>query len=575
MNSISKKYNIHPPINDDLSHIFVDHNELVSKLLYNRGIKNKEDIEKFLYPSYEKDIYDPFLIKDMDKACDRIIKAIKNNEKIVVYGDYDCDGIPASTIMNEFFEKIGYQNHSVYIPHRHDEGFGLHKEAIDEFGKDGVNLLITVDLGITDIAEVDHANSLSIDVIITDHHLPSFHGLPKAFAILDSKQEGDSYPDRMLCGSGVAFKLIQGLIKIGNFDIPLGWEKWLLDMVGLATLADMVPLVNENRVFAKFGLKVLRKTNRPGLRSLFQKMKMNVDTVSEEDITFMIAPRINAASRMDDPRIAYELLSTKDHKKGREYADFLSSINDKRKILVASVVKEAKHTLSMREEKDVIVIGNPKWRLGILGLVAGKIMEEHNKTVFVWGSEDGKTLKGSCRTPGDVSLVELMGHGVQEVFMDFGGHEMAGGFSISHEKVHFLEEKLIDSYKKLKKDNKIDQLEAHLDGELQLEEVNNKTYEDILLLAPFGLANPRPSFIFKGLLIQEVNLFGKEKNHLQLTFEDKNKKLIKAIAFFKNKESFGFLLKSLMNIDLVATIECSYFLNKKEIRLRIVDCIQS
>jgi single-stranded-DNA-specific exonuclease len=588
VNSISKKYNVFKEIPKDLVGVYNEYDELLAQLLYNRGLVERENIEKFLKPSYEDHIYDPFLIKDMDKACERILRAIEKKENIVIYGDYDCDGIPASTILNDFFEKIGYENHVVYIPHRHDEGFGLHKDAIDGFldleGKGKANLLITVDLGITDIEQVAHANSLGIDVIITDHHLPAQVGLPNAYAILNSKQEGDNYPDKMLCGSGVAFKLVQALIKKGNFkEIQAGWEKWLLDMVGLATLSDMVPLLDENRIFARFGMKVLRKTLRPGLLSLFRKMKMNPETLSEEDITFMITPRINAASRMADPRVAYDLLSTKDHKKGAEMANFLTSLNDERKIIVAHIIKEAKHTLSMREEKDIIVIGNPKWRVGVLGLVASKLSEEYKKPSFVWGSEEGSDIKGSCRSDGTCNLVELMTVAGDDTFSNFGGHAMAGGFSLTHEKVHFLESKLLNSHKKINtvreqeekttNSEKIDPNNGFIEAVLTIDDVNTRTHEAIEALSPFGVGNYRPVFLFKNLRIHEIKMFGKEKNHLELIFMNKKAKPVKAIAFFKNKDSFGLNLEKDITVDLVASIECSYFMNKKEIRLRIVDCI--
>jgi single-stranded-DNA-specific exonuclease len=370
------------------NHKMPNHTELLELLLKNRGIA-PEDKEKFLNPIYEKHLNDPYLMKDMERAAVRIFESIEAKEKIVVYSDYDCDGIPAAVIMHDFFTKIGYENFSIYIPDRHDEGYGLHTDAITEFIATEVKLLITFDLGITAISEVAQAQASGIDVIITDHHLPAQAGLPHAFAIINPKQEDCQYPDKMLCGAGLAFKLVQALIlKYGEyFKISLGWEKWLLDMAGLATLADQVPLVGENRVLAYYGLKVLQKARRPGLAELFRKAGVDISRLNEEDVTFTLAPRLNAASRMDNPMRAFEVLATTDAIEAKTLADHLAKINDERKLIVAHIMKDVKKTLSKREDKSIIVIGNPSWKVGVLGLVASKVAEEYKKPAFVWGGE--------------------------------------------------------------------------------------------------------------------------------------------------------------------------------------------
>ena len=283
--------------------------------------------------------------------------------------------------------------------------------------------------------EVKHAQSLGIDVIITDHHLPARRSprpaeaigearvgasgpqetLPPAYAILNSKQKGDTYPDKMLCGAGVAFKLVQGLIKKKGkeWGIKDGWEKWLLDMAGLATIADLVPLQNENRTLAYYGLKVLRKSPRVGLQKLLRKMNVNQRELTEGGVAFMIAPRINAASRMDIPHEAFRLLSTDDENVAGELSDHLHNLNDERKGLVASMVREAKTHMEAREMREVIVIGNPKWRPGVLGLLASRLVEDYRRPAFVWGRGEEIELKGSCRSDGTVNMVEMM-NGVSE-----------------------------------------------------------------------------------------------------------------------------------------------------------------
>ncbi len=424
------------------------YHELLRTILEKRGLKTLEEAEIFLNPDFERDLHDPFLMKDMEKACVKLFETIENKEKIVIYADYDCDGIPGAVILEDLFKKVGYTNYEIYIPMRNSEGYGLNISAIKEFTEKKVKLLITIDLGITAVSEVAQAEVDGIDVIITDHHLPH-EVLPRAYAILNPKV--DNYPEKMLCGAGVVFKFVQGFIKkYGEFyKINKGYEKWMLDMAGLATLSDLVPLLGENRAIAYFGMKVLRKSPRPGLQKLLAKMNIDQKHLTEDDIGFMVAPRLNAASRMDNPMRSYELLSTNDEIKAGIIADHLSKINDDRKIMVAGIMREVNKKFEKREMKEVIVIGNPEWKVGVLGLVANKISDEHKKPVFVWGKDENDFIKGSCRSDGSVSLVELMTE-TREFFMEFGGHEFAGGFTVHNEKIHFLEEALSVSYHKVR-----------------------------------------------------------------------------------------------------------------------------
>lgn len=547
--------------------------ELLDLLLKNRGIK-KEEEEKFLNPSYENGLYDPYLMKDMEKASVRIFEAIEAKEKVVIYTDYDCDGIPSAVIMHDFFQKIGFENFTIYIPDRHDEGYGLHMDAIKNFIDEEVKLLITFDLGITATEEVVEATANGIDVIITDHHLPNEKSLPKAYAILNPKQNGCVYPDKMLCGAGIAFKLVQALVmKYGEYwKINTGWEKWLLDMVGMATLADQVPLINENRIFAFYGLKVLQKGKRPGMVEIFRKANVDVSKLSEEDITFTLAPRINAASRMADPMMAFETLSATDEVLAKTLADNLSKINDNRKIMVAHIMKEVKKVMSKREEKKVVVIGNPAWRIGVLGIIASKIVEEYKRPVFVWGSDGSDLLKGSCRSYGGVNLVEIMGLLPENSVTSFGGHKGAGGFAVAHEEIHFLEERILkvfDDCENVEEEAIEDGVEATID----IDDITNANYNVIAKLAPYGVGNPKPKFLFKDLPIYAIKEFGKEKNHIELSFLNSKSKVVKAIAFFKTKESYNGKVEVENRINMVATFEKSTFGGRTELRLRIIDIL--
>jgi len=556
--------------------------ELLRTLLEKRGITDPAEAEIFLNPDYERDSHDPFLMKDMEKACVRIFEAIENEEKIVIYADYDCDGIPGAVILNDLFKLVGYKNYEVYIPQRNSEGYGLNLDAIKKFAESDVKLIITVDLGITAVAEVAQAEVDGIDVIITDHHLPQ-ENLPRAYAILNPKT--DEYPEKMLAGAGVVFKLVQGFLKKygkGNqqFKIRGGAEKWMLDMAGLATLSDMVPLTGENRAIAYFGMKVFKKSPRPGLQKLLAKMNIDQKHISPDDIGFMVTPRLNAASRMDDPMRAFELLATDDEVQGGMLADHLSKINDERKTIVTSIMREINKKLETYEHKEVMVIGNPKWRIGVLGLVAGKISDQYKKPIFVWGKDENDCIKGSCRSDGLVSVVELM-TATSESFIDFGGHELAGGFTVQNDKIHFLEEALSTTFSKIQNSEKGQSLKnskrtvlerADFVGDLSI--VNMNTWREIEKLEPFGFGNPKPVFLFPSAKIEKIKKFGKNGSgeHLEIIFSDSSAKA-KAISFFSSIDSFKNKLEEGLNVNLFATFDLSRFRGKVELRLRIEDIL--
>ncbi len=558
--------------------------ELLDILFKNRGIK-KEDQDRFLNPSYERDIYDPFLLKDMELAVVRIFEAISANEKIVIYSDYDADGIPASVIAKDFFDLVGYQNYFVYIPHRHEEGYGLHSLAIDDFVKQKVGLIVTFDLGITAIEEVAKAKIENIDTVIFDHHLPKVNEqtgqdmLPCAHAIVDPKRQDCFYPDKFLCGAGLAFKFVQAMfLKYKDYwNLKEGQEKWFLDMAGVATIADQVPLLNENRAIAFFGLKVLRKTKRQGLIELFLKSGVSISSVNEEDISFTLAPRINVASRLSDPMIAFELLSSKDLARAKFLATELDKINSERKKIVAQTMKEVKTILKKRFENEdyansnFIVIGNPKWHVGVLGLIASKILEEYKKTVFVWGGEDGE-IRGSCRASGNVNLVSIMSSLPEGSLVNFGGHKSAGGFSVLRDEIHFLEERISDVFNGYTEE---EDSTVFVDASISIDDVTEDNYKTIQMLAPFGMANPRPVFELKNAQIFEVKEFGKEKNHLEITFENQRGKKIKAISFFKTREDFPRVkLEKNSKINLYVSFEKNNFGGREELRLRIIDILE-
>jgi single-stranded-DNA-specific exonuclease len=600
----------------------MNYSEIITKLLIDRGYTTPESQQAFLSPDYEKHTYDPFLMSDMEIAVTRILQAIQNDEKICVYSDYDADGIPGATVMHDFFKKIGYESVMYYIPHRHSEGYGLHIDALEKIKNDGVTLLITVDLGITAVKEVDFARTLDIDVIITDHHEP-LEVLPNAIAIVNPKvprkpltpsdvsfsqssqvvntlnsgsESGMTiqnsklhlYPDTMLCGCATAFKLVQGILavirdekKLEHTDLnfekiaqkisvpPAGWEKWLLDMVGIATLSDMVPLINENRVFATYGLKVLKKTRRPGLLALFQIMRIRQQYLTEDDIVFSVTPRLNAASRMAHPEVAFRLLTTTDSNQAIEIAKELSRLNDERKLEVARAMRTVHKKMSARTElPTVLVVGDPDWSPGVLGLIASKMVEEYDRSVFVWCIEN-ETVKGSCRARNGDHVVDLM-NAVADQFIQYGGHEGAGGFAMHKEHVHFLEEKLNQVAQTMYSHHQQELVRQVIPSDLTLfpDQITRDFHTALSALAPFGFGN-RPPVIVLQNVTPTVGVFGKNKEHLQISI-DNGFNTLRGIQFFTKPERYALDIETSIPIDLYGHIEYSVFMGKGELRMRII-----
>lgn len=559
-------YAVHSPIPEDVSKELAHLNELIAKLLFLRGITSKQEAEAFLNPSYERHLHDPFLLKGMDLAVEKIFASINLGHPVVIFTDYDHDGVPAGVILSDYFDKIGYTNYRVYIPHRHHEGFGLNKKAIDEFIAAGCKLLITADCGIADVEEVKYAEQNGISVIITDHHEVT-HGIPPAYAVIDPKQDGCVYPEKNLCGAGVAFKLVQGMLSKDRRGVKEGWEKWLLDMVAIATLSDMVPLRGENRALAHYGLMVLRKSPRLGIRRLLRKLRINQLTLTEEDVGFGISPRINAASRMGVPYDAFRLLKTTNEKEADELVAHLEAINQERKTYVAVISKKAKKMIAEKYQQSpkVVVIGDPEWKPSLLGLVANKITEEYQCPAFVWGREGSNLFKGSCRSYNNIDLQMILGQISKDIVPEYGGHSLAGGFSVSQDGIHDFQgavEQVIDSVIQgsTAKEKKIDHA-------LQIADVNQHFFRHLRSLSPFGEGNPNPVFLFPDAELVSIRNFGKGHEHVELLVSQ-NGRTIKAIQFFADKK-FTALAKGHV-LNLVAHIEADLF-SGGALRLRIKD----
>ncbi len=589
---------------------------LLDHLLHSRGITDPTEKTAFLSPNYDLGTHDPFLLKNMQKVVERILRAVADGEKICIYSDFDADGIPGAVVLHDFFKKISYTNTFHYIPDRHIEGFGIHRPALEQIIAQGATLIISIDCGIAEIENSAWIKTqktpagLGVDLIITDHHTPGAV-LPDVFAIINPKQSDCQYPEKMLCGSGVIYKVVQALCqtirekneaetfsdeKISRYfkdiEIKEGWEKWLLDMVGLATLSDMVPLRGENRIFAYFGLTVLRKTPRLGLIKLFKSLKMNPAHMTEEDIAFMITPRINAASRMASPMDAFHLLSTTDDAEADRLVEHLNNLNTERKTRVAHLVKAIKKSIEERglQDKDIIVVGNPDWQPPVLGLVATNIVRDYGKPVFLWGRGEDETIKGSCRAPDGYDVVKIMREVPETdgLFLNLGGHVAAGGYSIASDKIHTFEEKILEAHKRLGEvssnsgtssvdDESVEQIlgEILVDKVLSAGEVGRNIWSVIEKVGPYGESNPKPLFMMQEIMVLDIKFFGKTKEHVELRLQDTlTGDETKAIKFFaKEDKTLEGKLKAGELADLVVHMEKSMFKNYPEYRLRIVDVV--
>ncbi len=510
------------------------YSDIFLKICASRGLTNIEQIIEVNTFKYSHHIHPPETIKGMIEAIEILHQSISKGERIAIYADYDCDGIPGATILSDFFDKINYKNYVVYIPHRHNEGYGIHIAAIDKLIACDVKLIITIDLGITNVKEIKYAKDKGIKVILTDHHLPIREKnnttqpppqiLPPAHVVINMKRDDCEYPDKNLCGNATIWKLIVAFLnKYRNYyKVEDGWEKTLLDLVGLSTIADMVPLKGENRALAHFGLQVLKISKRAGLLRILNNAQYK-GHIDEETIGFAIAPRLNSASRMDDPIIAYHALY--DKKNGAMYADKLEILNDNRK----QNVKDSMYDINQTHTKDnVILIHNPDWNPGVLGLIASKVVEETGHTTFVAGGRDDEgNYKGSVRAGQkiegipDINVVQMMSE-ASHLLLHFGGHEAAGGFKIHESKLEAFRGALnanspLPPLSPSQEEGKTKNSKSS-GGHLIIDSssITQSLYNEIRILGPFGIGNASPKIAIKGKY--KVNFFGKKKEHIELLY---------------------------------------------------------
>lgn len=538
-------------------------NKLLATILVNRKITKREEIRLFLEPT-RKDFHNPFLITDMEKAVERIITAIQKQEKVTIYGDYDVDGITSITVLKSFLQDRGLTVES-YIPNRLEEGYGLNHEAIGKIAKSGCQLMITVDCGISAIEEIDYANSLGIETIVTDHHEPGKE-LPKALAVIDNKRKDSNYPFRELAGVGVVFKLIQALgMKLG-----LKEEEYLkyLDIVCVGTISDIVPLVNENRVIAKLGLMLIDQTKNIGLQSIINSS--GYTKIDSNSISFGIAPRINACGRMGKAKEALELLLSKNYNQVRELTQKLNEHNRMRqeteKSIFENAVKQIKE--EQLENKNAIIVGGENWHHGVIGIVSSKITEMYFKPSILLSFEEDGIGKGSGRSVPGFDLHQALNQCTNSI-EKFGGHSMAVGITIRKEKFNQFREEFEKIAEKAHIDENIPIIQV--DSKIDLKDINKEMVESLKQLEPFGEGNRMPVFVFKNLKIDSIRALSEGK-HLKLTLKDNNT-IVNGIGF-----NLGYLAEEYRigdKIDVVGVLEINSFNGVDSLQINMKDVMRS
>ena len=632
-----KKWRINKKFPEEFKKLFPEYSEIVCQLLYERGIKTQREVDEFFNPDYEQDLHNPFLMKDMDKAVERIFKAIDKTEKLTVYGDYDVDGVTSSVLIVEALNEIkkcknicgrdviNSVSTDVYLPDREKEGYGLNKKALAEIAKSGTKLIITVDCGISSYDNVEEAKKLKMDVVITDHHsVPE--KIPRAAAVVNPKQKDCSYPFKELAGVGVAFKLVQalyhklaaekptsknssGLIlqkenKLEKYKsrsqlIPTS-EKWLLDLVALGTVADCVDLIGENRTLVKYGLLVLEKTRRPGLKTLIENSvsgnknngklkipltpfykggtpKRGIIKIDTYTIGYILAPRLNAAGRMDHANTAYQLLTIKSEKEAKLMTAKLENNNRERQKVTEKIISQVEKRIgekySPKNLPKIILESDREWKVGVAGLAAGKLVSKFSRPVIILKQKE-KTSAGSGRSIPPFNLISAIS-ACQDLLIEFGGHSQAAGLKVENKNLKKF-------YQKIKKiaDEQLSKKdlvpEILISQEISPQDIGWDLYDQINKFQPFGTGNKKPVFLVRGLEIVNVRGVGanrekKYNKHLQLNLKYSNNqiKYFKAICFNQGKMIEEIKIGDL--IDLVFSLEVNEWNGNRELQLNVED----
>ena len=585
---------------------FPEFSGITLQLLWDRNLKTQTQIDEFFNPDYEADLHNPHLMKGIDKAVKRIYKAFEKGEKILVYGDYDVDGITSSLVMVSVLIEIksavsGIKKDEarkfvgVYIPDRELEGYGLNNEAVKKIKDDGFGLIITVDCGTSNFASVKLANDLGVAVIVTDHHHIS-EKIPDALAVINPNQSDCKYPFKELAGVGVAFKLAQALIK--NLQakkpksynlIPPGFEKWLLDLVALGTVADCVNLTGENRTLVKYGLLVINKTKRIGIKKLISKAGLKIrengnvvekKVIDTNAISFILAPRLNAAGRMDHANTSYQLLCSDSEDEVEKLALILEKNNQSRQRLTEKTISEIKSRISeySGDLPKVIIESDEEWKIGIVGLVAGKLTDEYSRPFLILRKKENESA-GSGRSIPKFNLIESI-EKCKDILIEFGGHSQAAGLKIENKNLEKFRKKINILADKVLKEKDLIPL-INIDHKIECGQINWQLIDEIEKFNPFGFGNRKPVFLAEKLEIHEIKTVGANDAHLKICF----KATIKGSEKVKYFNAIGFRLGKMAEempdkkpslrwgdiVDVVFQLEINEWNGNRELQMNVLD----
>ena len=508
---------------------------LFEQILTARGLTTRAARQAFLQPDYMAVKHDPFLLPDMEKAVARLKHARQQGEKIVIYGDYDIDGLSATALLLDAFGKFGFKDVDAFIPNRFVEGYGMTMGAVDKVRDMGADLIVTVDTGSLCHAEIAYAASLGIDTVVTDHHNVA-ETPPPSVAAVNPKFPGHTYPFRDLCGAGVAFKLVQAL-QTELDGLPDGYEKWLLDLVALGTVCDIVTLADENRANVYWGLEVLKKQQRPGLKALMASAGIEPERVNARHLGFGLGPRMNAAGRLETAQHALDMLVARDGLVALEASEKLEELNGKRRGIQDAIFEEACVQAEELADDRVLVVSSDGWNHGVIGIVASKLVEKYKKPVFIIG-ERGEEATGSARSFGDFSAADAV-RAADDIIIKGGGHGAAAGVTLATEKINDFRRRVNEFYDSLQLTNQERYLLPKADVEIDdFSEIDEDLVANLAKMEPFGNGNPEPVLKITRASVLSMRRMGADGQHVKLALRDKNSKVLQVLAFNAPEEFF-------------------------------------
>ncbi|MBI4256672.1 single-stranded-DNA-specific exonuclease RecJ [Candidatus Uhrbacteria bacterium] len=575
-----KRWVVQEPVSHDIQRQFPEFDGIILQLLWNRGLRTQEDMDIFLGPDWSRDTYTPELFMNMKQAVSRVFQALEKKEVITIHGDYDADGICGTavlvTTLRELCRTLSFDERKVtsYIPHREKEGYGVSIETIEHLhAHEQTKLMITVDCGISNKPAIDRGQKLGIDTIVCDHHtMPA--ELPTSAILIHPLVPGETFPNKQLCGTGVAFKLASALIheaRLRGAEFPEGHEKWLLDLVAIATVTDVMPLAGENRVLEKYGLLVLNKTRRRGIQKLLDVAGSTLGQLDTVSIGFQIGPRLNAAGRMTHANEALNLLIEEDDLGATTLALRLHELNIERQKASQLMYEQAKRQVGEAVGESLIVAYQDGWGAGLVGLVAGKLVNEYGRPVLVVG-KDGEKFVGSGRSIEGFDVTKALHH-ASEYLDKFGGHPQACGFSVTGEERFHKAIAMMKAYAsaELKPENLEPRLQ--IDAEILLGDIGWELFDTLQAFQPFGTGNPLPVFVSRGVRVASCSAVGKEGGHLKLRLQSQTGKLVEGIGFgfgdWAEKLSLG------QSVDVVYEIQVNEWNGNRQLQIRIVDLQQN